>query len=250
MSMEFRATTGVTETMPARSRFFRAAGRKFGILLVALIALLASAPLVVDRPAGHIVFALVADTVLVVSLHAARPAGSTLAVGLLLAVADFVIGRLAILEGVRWLLLLQIVLWLSILVFAAGTILRVILESERVDVETLKAALCVHLLLGLLWVFVYALIETAAPGSFVAERGPQIALMDERSRWDGFSRLLVFSYSALTTTGFGELAPASGFASFCANLEALTAQVYLAVVIARLVAIRAAQPAFAQDTTT
>src|SRR6516162_5297101 len=233
--------------MPARSRLLRAAGRKFGILLVALIALLASAPLGVDRPAGHIAFALVADAVLVASLHAARPGGSTLAVGLLLAVADFAIGRLAILEGGRWLLLLQIVLWLSILVFVAGTILEVIFESERVGVETLQAALCVHLLLGLLWVFVYALIEAAAPGSFLSERGPQIALTDERSRWDGFSRLLVFSYSALTTTGFGGLAPASGLASICANLEALTSQVYLAVVIARLVGIRATQRASAQD---
>jgi hypothetical protein len=39
-------------------------------------------------------------------------------------------------------------------------------------------------------------------------------------------------------------------ASICANLEALTAQVYLAVVIARLVGIRATQPASAQDTGT
>ena len=107
--------------------------------------------------------------------------------------ADFAIGRLALREGGRWLLLLQIVLWLSILVFVAGTILAVIFESERVGVETLQAALCVHLLLGLLWVFVYALIEAVAPGSFLSERGPQIALTDERSRWDGFSRLLVFS---------------------------------------------------------
>jgi hypothetical protein len=62
-------------------------------------------------------------------------------------------------------LLLQIVRWLSILVFVAGTILEVIFESERVGVETLQAALCVHLLLGLLWVFLYALIEAVAPGS-------------------------------------------------------------------------------------
>ena len=59
--------------------------------------------------------------------------------------------------------------------------------------------------------------------------------------------MLVFSYSALTMTGFVGLALASGFANIRANLEALTAQVYLAVVIARLVGIRAAQPASAQD---
>jgi hypothetical protein len=145
--------------MAAKSKLLRAAERKFGILLVTSIALLASAPLIVDTPAGHIAFALFADAVLVASLHAARPGGSTLAFGVLLAVADFAIGRLAILEGGRWLLWLQLVLWLSILVFVTSTILGLIFKSERVGIETLQAALCVHLLLGLLWVFVYAHIE-------------------------------------------------------------------------------------------
>src|SRR5262245_46925003 len=215
MSMKVRATIEVTETMPAKSRLLHAAGRKFGILLVALIALLTCAPLISHWPAAHIVIALLADAVLVASLHAARPSRSTLAVGLLLAVADFAIGRLAILENVRWLFLLQIALWLSILFIVVGTILEVIFESERVGVETLQASLCVYLLLGLLWAFVYALIEAAAPGSFQSERGPRIALKDENSRWAGFVRLLVFSYSALTATGFGGLTPSSDFASIC-----------------------------------
>jgi hypothetical protein len=248
--MEFRAMMKVTETMPAISRLLRADGGKFGILLFALITLLACAPLISHWPAGHIVFALLADTVLVASLHAARPSGRTVAVGVLLAVADFAIGRLAILENVRWLFLLQIALWLSILVFVAGTILDVIFESERVGIDTLQASLCVYLLLGLLWAFVYALVEAGAPGSFLSEGGQRIVLADENSRWAGFVRLLVFSYSAMTTTGFGGLAPSSDFASICANLEAMTAQVYLAVVIARLVGIRAAQRPSAQATRT
>jgi hypothetical protein len=40
---------------------------------------------------------------------------------------------------------------------------------------------------------------------------------------------------------WGGFTPASGFASICANPEALTAQIYLAVVIARLVGIRTTQ---------
>jgi hypothetical protein len=62
---------------------------------------------------------------------------------------------------------------------------------------------------------------------------------DDPSRRAELVRLLVFSYSTLTSTGLGDLTSAGGFPSICANLEALTAQVYLAVVIARLVGMQA-----------
>jgi hypothetical protein len=225
-----------------------AAGGQFGILLVALIALMTSAPLVFERPAGNVALSLFADAVLVASLHAARPGGRAVALGLILAVADFVIGRLATFESARWLLVLQIVLWLLILVFVTVTILEAIFASEQVRVETLQASLCVYLLLGLTWVFLYALVELAAPGSFQTQRGSWVAGWDERSRRTDFLLLLVFSYSTLTSTGFGDVTPASGFASIVANLEALSAQVYLAVVIARLVGLQAAQPTFDQVT--
>jgi hypothetical protein len=46
----------------------------------------------------------------------------------------------------------------------------------------------------------------------------------------------------LTGTGYGEIAPAGAFAEMTACLEAMMAQVYLAVVIARLVGIQAGPP--------
>jgi hypothetical protein len=227
--------------MATTSNLFRAAGGKFGILLFALIALLATSPLIVEAPAGNIALGLFADAALLAALHAARPGRGTVALGLLLAVADFAIGRLAIADGTRWLLVLQIVAWLSICVFVTATLLSAIFHEKDIGVETLQASLCVYLLVGLTWVFIYALIEIGAPGSFQSPNGRSIVLTDERSRRAEFLRLLVFSYSALTATGFGELAPASGLASIFANLEALSAQVYLAVVIARLVGIHASQ---------
>jgi hypothetical protein len=55
-------------------------------------------------------------------------------------------------------------------------------------------------------------------------------------------RLFVFSHSTLTGSGYGNLTPSGRFASIFASLEALLSQVYLAVVIARLVGIQATQP--------
>jgi hypothetical protein len=96
--------------------------------------------------------------------------------------------------------------------------------------------------MGLIWVAVYALIALAVPGSFRYQGAPMVRWVDDTSRRAEFLRLVIFSYSRLTSSGVGDLQTASGFASVCANLEALSAQVYLAVVIARLVGLQAAAP--------
>jgi hypothetical protein len=110
-----------------------------------------------------------------------------------------------------------------------------------VDVETLQAALCVYLLLGLIWVYYYALIALATPDSFLFQGGPMLAWSDDPSRRSEFLRLVLFSESKLTASGYDDLKPASGFTNICACLGAPTGQVDRAVVIARLVGMQIGQ---------
>ena len=65
---------------------------------------------------------------------------------------------------------------------------------------------------------------------------------DDASRRVEFMRLFAFSYSTLSGAGYGGLSAANEFASIAASLEAMTGQIYLAVVIARLVGVQAAAP--------
>jgi hypothetical protein len=125
-----------------------AAGGKFGLLLVALVALMGAAPLI-PSPVSDAVLTLFTGAVLVASLHAARPGGRPMAVGLALSLADFLIGRCTAHFGTRWLVLLQTLLWLTTLIYVIATILRAVFASREVTVETLLAALCVFLLIGL-----------------------------------------------------------------------------------------------------
>jgi len=233
------STAEVTETGRARIHLLRAAGGAFGYLLVAIIALLLSAPLIVEGRIWNLGLKLFACTVLVASLYAARPRRQSLALGLILATIDIGVGQVAVSTGLQWLFLLQIVLWLSTLIFVTLRILVWILESERVTVETLKAALCVYLLLGLVWVFLYELVDVAAPGEFGFPRGARFALTDDQSRRSEFLRLFYLSYTTLTGRYFGDNPPAGGFARMCVCLEAVTAQMYLAMLIARLVGMHA-----------
>ncbi len=225
-----------------KSQLLSAAGGKFGLLLIALVALMAAAPLIIPGPVSDVVLRLFTGAILVASLHAARPGGKAMAVGLALAMADFLFGRGAIHFGTRWVVLIQTLLWTSTLIYVTAAILRAIFASREVTVETLLAALCVFLLIGLFGAFAFTLIDLTQPGSFRASHGPGIAWADERSRATAFMRMFVFSYAMLSGSGCAEIAPATGFASNAASLEAMTGQIYLAVLIARLVGLHVTPP--------
>lgn len=225
-----------------RSRLLGAARGKFGYLIVAQIALLASAPIMIEGWAFRILITLFVAGLLVAGLYAVRPTRRSLVIGIVVAVVEFTIGRLAADYAVRWLFVMQLLLWVTALLYVTVAILDWVLDSPEVTFETLQAAFCVYLLLGLLWAYLYALMEVASPGSFRVQNGPVVVWADERSRRLEFMRLFVFSYATLSGAGGGDLEPANGFTEMAASLEAMSAQIYLAVVIARLVGLQASQP--------
>jgi hypothetical protein len=220
-----------------------AARGKFGYLLVALIALLMTAPVMSQSWAWRSVLTSFVAGVLIAGLYAVRPGRPALIAGGLVAAAEFAIGRLTVAYPTHWLILAHVMLWLVALVYVTAAILERVLDSSEVTLETLQAAFCVYLLLGLFWAYVFAFLRVTSPDSFHINGARTVAWTDEPSRRLEFMRLFVFSYATLTGTGLGDLEPADGFADMAAALEAMSAQIYLAVVIARLVGLQSASPA-------
>ena len=223
-----------------RSKLLVATRGKFGALLVALIALLVTAPVMAEGVAWRAAITLSVGGVLVAGLYAVQPGRRSLYAGLAVAFVEFAIGRAAAFHPSYTLVLAQIVLWLVALAYVTVVILEWVLDNPEVTFETLQAAFCVYLLIGLFWAYVYALMEITTPDSFRILRGTATVWTDEHSRRLEFLRLFVYSYATLTGTGQGGLEAANGFAEMAASLEAMSAQVYLAVVIARLVGLQAA----------
>ena len=105
-------------------------------------------------------------------------------------------------------------------------------RGTRVSADTICGALAVYLLLGVIWTFAYTLLESLQPGSFsglVAPTGP--------SATTDYQRFLGYSFVTLTTLGYGNVVPANGQADALAISEAILGQVYLTVLVARLVAL-------------
>jgi hypothetical protein len=125
--------------------------------------------------------------------------------------------------------------------FIIVALLRHLFRPRRITFDTISASLCVYLLLGVCWANVFAVIETASPGSFVdnggQDGGPR-SWEDEGART---FRLLYFSYVTLSSVGYGDILPRTTLARMCAITEAMMGQGYLLVMVSRLVGIQVAQ---------
>lgn len=118
--------------------------------------------------------------------------------------------------------------WTIVGLLGAGTALRHTLGARTVDAEHIYAALSAYLLAGLSFGVLYWAVERTAPGSFLY--GGATRLM---SQADG----IYFSFVTLATLGYGDFVPKTEMTRGLAILEAVAGQLYLAVMVARLVSL-------------
>ncbi len=110
--------------------------------------------------------------------------------------------------------------------FMAG---RHVFNWRDTDLNCLTGAVCVYLLLGLIWALVYELMAFLWPnGSFQG-----LSLQDNSFQFDSF---LYFSFVTLTTAGYGDITPLNPIIRTIAYLEMITGQFYMAILVSGLVA--------------
>jgi Ion channel len=113
------------------------------------------------------------------------------------------------------------------LVIAAPiVILNRIVRHRVIGRETILGAVCVYVLLGIVFAGIYGAINDIDGGQFFAQRVVQ-------SNVD----FLYFSFVVLTTLGFGDLTPKPDIARVIVTFEALIGQVFLVTLVARLMAL-------------
>jgi hypothetical protein len=113
----------------------------------------------------------------------------------------------------------------SLLYFIAPySIVRHIGYRRVVDQETMLGALAAYLFIGMAFAFAYRLLGTVQHGPFFGAQGEGTVAQD-----------LFFSFVTLTTTGYGNLVPASNPGQTFAVLEALTGQLFLITAVGKVV---------------
>lgn len=117
--------------------------------------------------------------------------------------------------------------FLTFLLVAIVVASRQIYRRRQVNANQLMGAVCVYLLLGVIWSMLYALLFTLDTAAF---RGVEPVMTIEYARdW------LYFSFVTLATLGYGDIVPVSTLARTLAYLEAIVGQFYIAILVAGLV---------------
>jgi Ion channel len=127
----------------------------------------------------------------------------------------------------------------SILTFLAlsWVVAHAVYAPGRVTRHRLQGAFVLYLNLATIFASAYHLIWDLSPGAFANLGAPAADFSAPGRGPSEIALMLYFSFTTLTTTGFGDIVPVNPFARSLANLEAVLGQVYLATTIARLVTL-------------
>lgn len=110
-------------------------------------------------------------------------------------------------------------------------ILHFLFKSRVITADMLIGAICVYMLIGSMWASLFTVIESLHPGSFSI---PASAVSE-------LSHFFYYSFVTLTTVGYGDITPITATARSFAILEAVIGQLYIAILVSRLVGVYISQ---------
>jgi len=221
-------------------------GGRYSFLLAALVLMLAGDPLLVHYAAGRMALDVFSAIVLLSAVLALGNRRVALTIAAIIAGADL----LATLAA--WLLdsgaplgdgpfaTIRIIASIAFFTYMAGVVMMDVMRGSDVTFDSICAAACVYLMIGLTWAYIYLLIEHWSPASYAYSEALWESTNLENAH-ELFSIMTYFSFVTLTTLGYGDIAPVSGPARTACWLEAITGQLFLATYVAGLVGIHIAR---------
>ena len=208
---------------------------KFLYLLIALLSVFVVYPFFQHELIEIIVLDIVLLAMLVAGIYTVVDKKILLFIALLLAIPMF---------GGRWanyfyadpvLLEIDYGFGAMFFLFNAITIISYVLQQKNVTHDMIFGAICGYLLIGVSWAFTYSLVAFLEPGSFA------MAASGQTSQGDVLPDFFYYSFVTLTTLGYGDITPVGPVARSLSTLEAIVGQIYLTVLVARLVGLHISQ---------
>jgi hypothetical protein len=208
----------------------------YSFLLIVLVLMLLLQPILGARGEEFISVAL--TFVFLAGLYALRGERRTLVIGLVLAVPAFLAGWAAYLVDSPVLFAVGRGLEALFLFYVTAAILHHVMTESEITNDTIYGAAAAYLMIGVAFAVIYGWLESIAPGTF---RGLTAGTGTWAGRYD-FGEFVYFSLVTQTTLGYGDMTPVSQEARALATLQAVAGQFYVAVLVARIVAVLASRP--------
>ncbi|MBW8059898.1 MAG: hypothetical protein FVQ78_06100 [Solirubrobacterales bacterium] len=215
--------------MSARERWLRRAERvsdAFGLVLLLVMATYVLASLLDNSGWSAVVLTAAGTTTAVVALVSSHARVLTVRAALVLSgIAIALAVATAITDRHTWLSVGSLI-EITLLTAAMLAVLRRVVTSTEIVFRTILGAISVYAIFGLLFTFLYSTLDRFQPGPFFAGvANPE------------GGDFLFFSYTTLTTTGYGDLVPAAQPGRMFAGLEMMIGQIFLVTLVAGLVSL-------------
>ena len=198
-----------------------------GALLAALCFFILADPFLAGSAIGAIFLTLSLLAILVLAVWALRVRRQMFWMVLVLAVLAgeaLVVHRL----GEHWLRPVALAATAIFIGVVTVALLRYVLDSRAITADKIFGAVAAYMLIAFTFATLFVLLEFVQPAAFNLNvaTGP-----DGRAAW---SDLMYFSFTVLTSTGFGEITPATRLARNLIVIEQVLGVMYVAFLIARL----------------
>jgi hypothetical protein len=120
-------------------------------------------------------------------------------------------------------------------IILAFIITKHIFNNKKIDIHKIMGAVVLYLLIGLIFAYIYSILDFFNPESFIVSVAEPFENYEAKSFY--------YSFITLTTTGFGDVIPATAMARNFTVMESLIGQLFPVILIARLVSIEIAHKA-------
>lgn len=223
MDNAHRRARGREEVWRARAEKVRDA---FGLVLALVLVTYVLTSLLDNHGWSAVVLTLATSTTSVVALISSHVRPGVVRSSLWLSALTVGLAIIAAATDERTFLNLASLIQICLLALAMAAVLWRVVSSAEVGSRTILGAISVYTVLGILFTFAYGTIDRIQGGPF----------FEELARPDG-SDFIFFSYTTLTTTGYGNLVPAAQPGRMVAGLEMMIGQIFLVTLVAGLVSL-------------
>ncbi|MGY8769516.1 MAG: potassium channel family protein [Pirellulales bacterium] len=147
-------------------------------------------------------------------------------------------------DALVWWLILRNLLMIGFLCYTTVLLMQEVFSTDEITQEEILGGISAYLLLGLIWAYLYTTVLIYDHDAIDFPPLEEITVEMEDSikarAYHEVGSLVYFSYVTLTTLGYGDITPRSPIARTLAWLEAGIGQLFIAVMMARLVGLRVA----------
>ena len=198
----------------------------FGLVLLLVLTTYVLTSLLENRGWSAVILVVATSATSVIALTSSHARPRLVRSAIVLSGLTIALAAIAAVSGDRLWLNLASTIQIALLALAMGAVLQRVVTSGEVGSRTILGALSVYTVLGILFTYLYGTIDRIQSTPFF-----------EGVAHPGGSDFLFFSYTTLTTTGYGNLVPSGQPGQMLAGLEMMIGQIFLVTLVAGLVSL-------------